>query len=43
MTTYEVFRAFPNQEASIKCAPAFIQYVTEGKQDHNFDSFEILL
>ena len=40
MTTYQVFRAFPNKEASIKCTPAFVQYLT-GKQGQKFNGFEI--
>ena len=41
MTTYQVFWAFPNQEASVKCTPAFVQYLTEGKQGDKFEGFEI--
>ena len=41
MTTYQIFWAFPNQEASVKCTPAFVQYLTEGKQGDKFEGFEI--
>ena len=41
MTTYKVFWAFPNQEASVNCTPAFVQYLTEGKQGVKFEGFEI--
>ena len=41
MNTYQVFWAFPNQEASVKCTPAFVQYLTEGKQGDKFEGFEI--
>ena len=30
MTTYQVFWAFPTQEASVKCTEAFVEYLTEG-------------
>ena len=41
MTTYQVFWAFPTQEASVKCTEAFVEYLTEGKQADKFDGFEI--
>ena len=41
MTTYQVFWAFPNQEASVKCTPAFVKYLTEGKLGDKFEGFEI--
>ena len=41
MTTYQVFWAFPTQEASVKCTEAFVKYLTEGKQADKFEGFEI--
>ena len=41
MTTYQVFWAFPNQEASVRGTPSFVKYLTEGKKVDKFDGFEI--
>ena len=41
MATYQVFWAFPTQEASARCTEAFVEYLTEGKKADKFDGFEI--